>query len=191
MEKTHTIKRITAGLLTMFVLFTLSACKDPDTEKVTESEKTTQTEKVVERVDLTTFENALKELLAETNAYELTLHKSTEAEDGGKVYTFDIVEELVYSEKHIGLFVHCNGSGDLTYISCVSTDSVNVDIALISRYIYLALGLSEMDTDAFYDAFAFFEDEPKETYEIEENGWFLKVAYSDDSASFRAIQLDS
>lgn len=191
MKKTHTIKRITAGLLAVIVLFALSSCKAPDTEKATESEKTTQTEKAAEWVKFDTFEKALKELLTETDTYKMSLHKSTESEDGGKVYTFDIVEELVYSEKHIGLFVHCNGSGDLTSVSCVSTDSVNVDIALISYYVYRSLGLSKMDADTFYDTFAFFEDEPEETYEIEENVWFLKVAYSDDSASFRVIQLDS
>lgn len=182
--KKPTVKRIIACVLAAILLSALPACKVPENTNAPETETA--------RVEFEAFKNSLYKRINETEIYKISLGRTTETDDGtATMHVFDIVQDLVFSQERLMLLVSCDADGFLTSVSCFADDSAssNVSIALISYYTYKSLGLSDLDADAFYGAFAFFEDEPAERYEKEENGWWLSVSYKEDGVNFYAFQL--
>lgn len=175
MNATHAIKRTVAVLLAVIVLFTLSSCGTPEPENETASVKFSE------------FEKKLREQLAGAEGYEMSPYESTENSDGEKYHTFYIT----HNENKSELAVICNVETEITELVCKLEDGRRADIALISRYIYKSLNLSEMDSDTFYNTFAFFEETPADSYEKEENGWSLDVLYIEDKVFFHALKLPS
>lgn len=182
-HKTHAIKRIIAGLLAAVLFSALPSCKAPENIEAPEPE----------RVEFNTFKNSLYTQINETEIYKISLERTTETEDGtATMHVFDIVLDLMFSQESLTLFVHCNADNKITSVYCMAGyDVPNESTATICRYLYNSLGLSEMDGDAFYDAFAFLEDVPAEKYEKEENGWRLSVAYQEDITRFYAFQFSA
>lgn len=180
-HKIHAVKRIIAGVLVAILLYTLPSCKAPENTKAPEPE----------RVEFNTFKNSLYTQINETEIYKISLERTTKTEDGtATMHVFDIVQDLVFSQERLMLLVHCNADNKIISVYCMADkDVLSASTALICRYIYNSLGLSEMDSEAFYAAFAFLEDVKVDKYEKEENGWRLSVAYQEDGVNFYAFQL--
>lgn len=178
MNATHAIKRMVAVLLAAIALFTLSSCGTPEPENETTSVKFSE------------FEKTLQEYISAAEGYEMSLYDSADFSDGEKtsIHTFHISHDLIYSKSTVMLLVHCDEGKAVTGVTCMLGDGLKADIALISRYVYNSLGLSGMDSEAFYSAFAFFEESPNGSYEKEESGWKLDVSYSEDKVFFHALK---
>ena len=185
-HKACNITRIIAALLAVTLLAALSSCKVP------EDAKTTEQTAEGERVGFATFKKSLGELIDAAGVFEMTMANSSKSDDTTTMYVFDITQDLVYSQERITLFVYCNSEDTVTSVSCrAKADVIKATVALINYYVYKSIGLSEMDADAFYGTFGFFEDEPVKEYEKEENGWVMEIWYQEDSITFHAMQLNS
>jgi hypothetical protein len=167
--------------IVLIVLFPLSSCAlralKPEAESAPETPP----------VMFSTFEKKLRDLLDESEMFKIEKFETTDF-SGEDTHVIRIVNELaseiLYSDQSVTLFVYCNADNEVTGTSCMAAAGNNVNISLISRYVYLSLGLSEMDADTFYDTFEFFEDEPVESRQKQESGWRLTVSYSEKYTHF-------
>ena len=177
----RTLKRTVAGVLVVLVLLALSSCKIPEPEPEPEPEP------VPESVLFSTFEKTFRGLLDESEMFKIKNFETTDF-SGEDTHVINIINEpateILYSDQSVTLFVYCNANNEVTGASCMAAAGYNVNIAIISRYIYLSLGLSEMDADTFYDTFEFFEDEPVESCQKQESGWRLTVSYGEEYTHF-------
>lgn len=177
----HTLKRTVAGVLVVLVLLALSSCKIPEPEPEPEPES----------VLFSTFEKTFRGLLDESEMFKIENFETTDF-SGEDTHVIKIINEpateILYSDQSVTLFVFCNANNEVTGASCMAAAGYNVNIAIISRYIYLSIGLSEMDADTFYDTFEFLGDDPLKNCQIEESGWLLDVSYSEDYTHFHAMK---
>lgn len=85
------------------------------------------------------------------------------------------------------LLVSCSDSNEILQVGMVSKGN-NLNFALLSRYIFTAMGISEMDDDTFYKTFNLLSDNYCEYETID--GWEVFAITSDGLMTFAMRKAD-
>ena len=121
--------------------------------------------------------------------YTVTRLPAVDLPDSGETYHAAVITDTLLGDMyHLSVSVDASGDATMIDLSADTSGTEYMDFSLFCFYVYLSMGLPEMDALEFLDAFGLPSNEPDRSLTVD--GWDLWAFHLEDSLFFVATYTD-